>query len=437
MTAMEVEAAEDSNQEVESGGMTTEETAEDKQRAEEYKIWRKNTPFLYDTVVTHSLEWPSLTVQWMPEYTRRDKSEAHKVVLGTHTSGNEPNYLMVADVLLPNPESEIDSKNYNADKEEVGGYGGSLAKIDERIKMTHLGEVNRARMCPHNPFIIATKSPVAGSVFIFDYSKHSSSPPPEPRPNHTCLGHTAEGYGLDWSPLSKLHLLSGSDDARICLWDVNNAGPQVSAISTWTGHDSVVEDVDWHHFSPHLFGSVGDDKSFCLWDTRKASENKAAQVVNEAHSDDINCVEFNPLNQYLVATGGSDGKINVWDVRNLKECFHSLESHTKGVYQACWSPHSEFCLASGSADTRIMCWDLSRIGEEQTREQSEAGPPELIFIHGGHTAKVSDLSWNEHKPWTFASVAEDNILQVWQMTESNYIRETRPGDTITDDDLEG
>ena len=34
MTAMEVEAAEDSNQEVESGGMTTEETAEDKQRAE-------------------------------------------------------------------------------------------------------------------------------------------------------------------------------------------------------------------------------------------------------------------------------------------------------------------------------------------------------------------------------------------------------------------
>ena len=84
-----------------------------------------------------------------------------------------------------------------------------------------------------------------------------------------------------------------------------------------------------------------------------------------------------------------------------------------------------------------MCWDLSRIGEEQTREQSEAGPPELIFIHGGHTAKVSDLSWNEHKPWTFASVAEDNILQVWQMTESNYIRETRPGDTITDDDLEG
>jgi histone-binding protein RBBP4 len=33
---------------------------------EEYKIWKKNTPFLYDLLVTHALEWPSLTVAWLP-----------------------------------------------------------------------------------------------------------------------------------------------------------------------------------------------------------------------------------------------------------------------------------------------------------------------------------------------------------------------------------
>ena len=33
---------------------------------EEYKIWKKNTPFLYDLVITHALEWPSLTCQWLP-----------------------------------------------------------------------------------------------------------------------------------------------------------------------------------------------------------------------------------------------------------------------------------------------------------------------------------------------------------------------------------
>ncbi len=34
---------------------------------EEYKIWKKNAPYLYDLVVTHALEWPSLTAQWLPD----------------------------------------------------------------------------------------------------------------------------------------------------------------------------------------------------------------------------------------------------------------------------------------------------------------------------------------------------------------------------------
>ena len=25
---------------------------------DEYKVWKKNTPFLYDLVITHALEWP-------------------------------------------------------------------------------------------------------------------------------------------------------------------------------------------------------------------------------------------------------------------------------------------------------------------------------------------------------------------------------------------
>ena len=36
---------------------------------EEYKIWKKNTPFLYDLVMTHVLDWPSLTVQFLPDVT--------------------------------------------------------------------------------------------------------------------------------------------------------------------------------------------------------------------------------------------------------------------------------------------------------------------------------------------------------------------------------
>ena len=34
---------------------------------EEYKIWKKHAPFFYDTLYSHALTWPSLTVEWMPD----------------------------------------------------------------------------------------------------------------------------------------------------------------------------------------------------------------------------------------------------------------------------------------------------------------------------------------------------------------------------------
>ena len=48
----------------------------------------------------------------------------------------------------------------------------------------------------------------------------------------------------------------------------------------------------------------------------------------------------------------------------------------------------------------------------QSAEDAEDGPPELLFVHGGHTSKVSDFAWNPSDDWVVASVAEDNILQV-------------------------
>ena len=49
------------------------EAAEERVINEEYKIWKKNTPFLYDLVMTHALEWPSLTAQWLADVTRYSK----------------------------------------------------------------------------------------------------------------------------------------------------------------------------------------------------------------------------------------------------------------------------------------------------------------------------------------------------------------------------
>jgi len=43
-------------------------------------------------------------------------------------------------------------------------------------------------------------------------------------------GHKTEGYGLAWSPFQSGHLLSGSDDAQICLWDISGI-PRTNRVS--------------------------------------------------------------------------------------------------------------------------------------------------------------------------------------------------------------
>lgn len=37
------------------------------QPAEQHRIWRRNAPFLYDVILVYTSEWPSLTVQWLPD----------------------------------------------------------------------------------------------------------------------------------------------------------------------------------------------------------------------------------------------------------------------------------------------------------------------------------------------------------------------------------
>jgi hypothetical protein len=42
------------------------EVCSDSQIENEYRIWRKNAPCLYNVVYTQQLSSPSLTAQWLP-----------------------------------------------------------------------------------------------------------------------------------------------------------------------------------------------------------------------------------------------------------------------------------------------------------------------------------------------------------------------------------
>lgn len=149
---------------------------------------------------------------------------------------------------------------------------------------------------PQDPKIIATKTVDDGEVHIFDYSKHPNTPEnDEVRPDMRLLGHTAEGYGLAWNKLKPGLLLSGSDDCRACIWDIqmtNSNQLTQEPLIYFQAHDSIVEDVAWSHFDEHLFLTVGDDKRMRIWDTR--DPNSPTSSI-EGHVQEIMSVDTSPF----------------------------------------------------------------------------------------------------------------------------------------------
>ncbi|KAL1959443.1 hypothetical protein VTO42DRAFT_2246 [Malbranchea cinnamomea] len=405
-----------------------EDIATEKIINEEYKTWKKNAPFLYDMILSTALEWPTLTTQWLP-----DKQEVpdkpfstHRLLLGTHTSGEAPNYLMIAHVQLPN-KTIPDAEDYDEERGEIGGYGapGSKkppmeVKFNIVQKIDHKGEVNKARYQPQNANMIATMC-TDGRVMIWDRTKHKSLPSGQVNPQLELLGHTKEGFGLSWSPHAAGHLATGSEDATVRLWDLNSytkGNKAIKPFRTYTHHTAIVNDVQHHPLHSSLIGTVSDDITLQIIDVRESDTTRSAASAKDQHKDAINAIAFNPAAETVLATGSSDKTIGLWDLRNLKSKLHSLECHQEMVTSVAWHPFEEAVLASASYDRRVMFWDLSRAGEEQTQEDAADGPPELLFIHGGHTNRVSDFSWNLNDPWVLCSAAEDNLLQVWKVAEA-------------------
>lgn len=131
------------------------------------------------------------------------------MILGTHTSGQADDHLMIAEVHLPKDgiEGRDIGELYDEERQgrlpqhcmklltsELGSHAKSSARIRVKQTINHKGEVNRARYMPQNPDLIATKT-VDGPVFIFDRTKHETKAPVGGvcKPDITLVGQSKEG----------------------------------------------------------------------------------------------------------------------------------------------------------------------------------------------------------------------------------------------------
>ncbi|KAI9670834.1 MAG: retinoblastoma binding protein [Trizodia sp. TS-e1964] len=348
----------------------------------------------------------------------------HRLLIGTHTSSGAQNYIQIAHVQLPKATAPT-IQEYDADREELGSYGaapiGKSSEIKFNIvqKIDHPGEVNKARYMPQNADVFATMCTNA-KVMIWDRTKHSSVPTGVVTPQIELLGHEMEGFGLSWSPFTEGQLATGSEDHTVRLWDIqgfSKSSKTLAPTNIFAHHTAFVNDVQHHPHHSFLIGTVSDDLTLQLLDLRSSKADKSAVKTN-GHDDAINAIAFNPATEFLFATASADKTIALWDLRNMRVKLHTLEGHQDAVTSLSWNPDEDSILASSSYDRRIIFWDVSKVGDEQSTEDAEDGPPEMLFMHGGHTNRISDFGWNQNDPWVMCSAAEDNLIQVWKISST-------------------
>ena len=226
--------------------------------------------------------------------------------------------------------------------------------------------------------------------------------------------------GLSWAPQQDGVLLAGGLDGALCVWDVSastaTSPPQPSpsgpaaVAPLMVEHGEPVSDACFHPRTPGLMGVVRGG----VLELRDQRAAKEAMVLRAPAEERLCSVSFSSAQEQHVATGSDRGHVHIWDTRMAGAPAHRFAGHRGAVLQVEWSPGMGGVVASTAEDRRVLVWDTTRVGRPQSPDERAEGPPELLFVHGGHTALVTDMAWNPHDPLTMASVAADNILQIWQ-----------------------
>ncbi|KAL8271102.1 hypothetical protein Esti_004956 [Eimeria stiedai] len=402
----------------------------------EHRNWRVNSGLLYDVVLSVPLDWPSLTVEWLSGTTPGSSSSTIKqrLLLGTHTSGAEPDALVVMQaspsfrVELPTGPVE-EGQNEFKERGDYEGFHFGLSSYKVKLvkRLPHPQESNCARHMPQRPSIIASCA-VDGRVLLYDLEAADICEGPEA----FCVAHRGEATCVSWNPLRQGHIVSCGSEGTAAVHDAGAALSSPTALFS-SSKAKGLNSCCWSDADSFL--AAAEDGVVALWDTRTDSKQPAAEA--SCGDTAVNSVTSTQLNANVFLCGSDDGTLRLFDRRKLPSPVHEMHAHGESkVSVVGFSLHAASLLLSGGYDHFVSLWDLDKIGDEQDPEDAEDGPPELLFTHGGHRADVYDAAWNCESAFSkmVASVADDNKLQIWSPKASVFFENDSEDEQQEEDD---
>ncbi|PAA89758.1 hypothetical protein BOX15_Mlig002290g1, partial [Macrostomum lignano] len=382
-----------------------------------------------------SVEWPCLSIDVLPDpenaasgaafdFDDAERSLSCFLVCGTQApeAGRNAVCVMRAAGLFPmrrrrageDGEDSDDDSEEDSDDEEADRRGDvSVAQL------RHNRTVNRIRASDVTGRPLAATWSEAGAVYIFDLTEALTAVadhhllteftrrPESPAPLFAFRGHSAEGFGLDWSRLVPGRLASGDCAGAIHVWQPaeGGAGWRVDP-RPLAGHSGSVEDLQWSPTEASVLAGCSVDRSLRVFDVR-AKPDKACMLTRpDCHGSDVNVIAWNRLESQYIVSGGDDCALRVWDLRRFASgappaC--ELSYHKGPITSVQWHPTDSSVFLATSEDNQLTLWDLACEGV------STAGlPPQLLFIHMGQQ-EMKEGHWHPQLPGLVLSTALDGL----------------------------
>ena len=160
-------------------------------------------------------------------------------------------------------------------------------------------------------------------------------------------GHSGAVLSTKFSPDGQ-HVLSGSHDKLMLLWDVYG---ECANVMNYKGHSNAVLEVHWSSDGEQLF-SASADKTAALWDSKTGARIRQFKghtaVVNSA------CPARDTT---IFASGSDDMNMRVWDSR-VRNCQQMIQ-HQWPV-TAVSVAHDGMMIYSGCLDGVVRAYDMRR-----------------------------------------------------------------------------
>lgn len=154
---------------------------------------------------------------------------------------------------------------------------------------------------------------------------------------------------ITWNSYHKNVMASSDYEGAVNLWDVQT-GLQTKCFHE---HEKRCWSVDFNNIESRLIASGSDDARVKLWSIN--DEHSIATLEAKAN---VCCVKFNPKSRYHLAFGSADHDVHYYDLRNMSKALCVFKGHKKAVSYVKFLNTNE--IISASTDSQLKLWNVNQ-----------------------------------------------------------------------------